>query len=309
MDYSDETADEMAAPPGPDRRPEPLGPRRPGRHRHGGAALPARRRRVSHPLGRRGAPRRALQAAARGARHAAPRRAHQPPRRRDHRLAPEPPDRVQGHDPDRDPRPLLPRRHHRLDPRARPRPRHPLRGQLLRLARAEGQAAPAGGARGQGQAEDPGARARMDPPGRPRPPGQVQGPHQRLQRDGQTRPSASAIGQRPDHHPQRPAPRRQGDRGRGPEEAHGRQAPDRGPDLLAPARRHRRRDRPQRRRQDHALPDAHRAGAPDAGTVTFGDTVKLAYVDQSRDTLNPDATPSGRRSPAAPSSSSSATPR
>ena len=44
------------------------------------------------------------------------------------------------HHPDRHPRPLLPRRHHRLDPRARPRPRHPLRGQLLRLARAEGQA-------------------------------------------------------------------------------------------------------------------------------------------------------------------------
>ena len=44
------------------------------------------------------------------------------------------------HHPHRHPRPLLPRRHHRLDPRARPRPRHPLRGQLLRLARAEGQA-------------------------------------------------------------------------------------------------------------------------------------------------------------------------
>jgi ATP-binding cassette ChvD family protein len=28
---------------------------------------------------------------------------------------------------------------------------------------------------------------------------------------------------------------------------------------------------------------------PDAGTVTFGDTVKLAYVDQSRDSLKPDA--------------------
>jgi ATP-binding cassette ChvD family protein len=29
---------------------------------------------------------------------------------------------------------------------------------------------------------------------------------------------------------------------------------------------------------------------PDAGTVTFGDTVKLSYVDQSRDALSPDAT-------------------
>jgi ATPase subunit of ABC transporter with duplicated ATPase domains len=29
---------------------------------------------------------------------------------------------------------------------------------------------------------------------------------------------------------------------------------------------------------------------PDAGTVRIGDTVKLAYVDQNRDTLNPDVT-------------------
>ncbi len=29
---------------------------------------------------------------------------------------------------------------------------------------------------------------------------------------------------------------------------------------------------------------------PDAGTITFGDTVKLAYVDQSRDALDPDKT-------------------
>ncbi len=30
--------------------------------------------------------------------------------------------------------------------------------------------------------------------------------------------------------------------------------------------------------------------APDAGTITYGDTVKLAYVDQSRDDLDPEAT-------------------
>ena len=142
-------------PPGPDRRAEPLGPRRPGRRRDGGAALPARRRHRRHPLRRREAPRRALQAAAREPRHPAPRRADQPPRRRDHRLAAEAPDRVQGHDPDRHPRPLLPRRHHRLDPRARPRPRHPVGGQLLHLARAEGQAAAAGGPRGQVPPADP----------------------------------------------------------------------------------------------------------------------------------------------------------
>ena len=38
----------------------------------------------------------------------------------------------------------------------------------------------------------------------------------------------------------------------------------------------------------------------DAGTVTIGDTVELAYVDQSRDTLDP-TRPSTRRSPAASS--------
>jgi ATP-binding cassette ChvD family protein len=38
---------------------------------------------------------------------------------------------------------------------------------------------------------------------------------------------------------------------------------------------------------------------PDGGAVTFGDTVKLSYVDQSRDALDP-ARPCGRRSRAAP---------
>ena len=48
--------------------------------------------------------------------------------------------------------------------------------------------------------------------------------------------------------------------------------------------------RPERRRQDHPVQDAHRAGASRRGTVTIGDTVELAYVDQSRDTLDADAT-------------------
>ena len=72
---------------GPDRRPEPVGPRQPGRRGDGRPALPARRRRRRQALRRRAAPRRAVQAAARPARHAAARRADQPPRRRDRRLA------------------------------------------------------------------------------------------------------------------------------------------------------------------------------------------------------------------------------
>ena len=47
-----------------------------------------------------------------------------------------------GHRRRRHPRPLLPRQRRRVDPRARPRPGHPLGGQLLLLARAE--AGPAG---------------------------------------------------------------------------------------------------------------------------------------------------------------------
>ena len=47
---------------------------------------------------------------------------------------------------------------------------------------------------------------------------------------------------------------------------------------------------------------------PDDGTLTLGDTVELAYVDQSRDALDPEKT-SGRRSPAATTTSRSATGR
>ena len=54
-------------------------------------------------------PRRPLQASPRSPRHAASGRTHQPPRRRNHRLAATAPDRLQGHHPDRHPRPLLPR--------------------------------------------------------------------------------------------------------------------------------------------------------------------------------------------------------
>jgi ATPase subunit of ABC transporter with duplicated ATPase domains len=47
---------------------------------------------------------------------------------------------------------------------------------------------------------------------------------------------------------------------------------------------------------------------PDGGTLEYGDTVKLSYVDQSRDAL--DATrPCGRKSRAGRRSSNWATPR
>ena len=111
------------------------------------------------------------------ARPAAARRADQPSRRRDDRLAGKAPARVSGRGADRHPRPLLPRQRHRLDPRARSRPRHPLRGQLLRLSREEGQAHGAGRPRGRRPPARARPRARVDR-GQPQgPPDQVEGPH------------------------------------------------------------------------------------------------------------------------------------
>ncbi len=85
---------------------------------------------------------------AREARAVAARRADQPSRRRNRELARGPLARVSGRDPHRDPRPLFPRQRDKLDSRARSRPRHSLRRQLLRLARAEAEAARAGRPRG-----------------------------------------------------------------------------------------------------------------------------------------------------------------
>ena len=71
------------------------------------------------------------------ARPAAARRADEPPRRRERRLARAVPAGVPGHRRRHHPRPLLPRQRGPLDPRARPRPGLPVRGQLLVVARAE----------------------------------------------------------------------------------------------------------------------------------------------------------------------------
>ncbi len=93
------------------------------------------------PLRRREAPRRAVPAAALGARPAAAGRADQPPRRGVGRLAGDPPRRLQGRDRRGHPRSLLPRQRRAVDPRDRPLARHPLRGQLLRLARSRSRSA------------------------------------------------------------------------------------------------------------------------------------------------------------------------
>ena len=67
------------------------------------------------------------------------------------------------------------------------------------------------------------------------------------------------------HIPSGPAARRRRDRGRRAREGLRRPAPVRGPRLLAAAGRDRRRDRPERRRQDDALPDDRGRGAARRG--------------------------------------------
>ena len=177
---------------------------------------PPRRRRRRDALGRRAAPRGALPAAAREARPAAARRADQPPRRRVGRVARALPAGVPGHRRRRHPRSLLPRQRRRLDPRARPRPRHPVGGQLLLLARAEAEAPRASrrsrrrraSARSQRELE----WVRMSPRARQ---AKSKARIQRL-RGAARRGGAARARDGRDHDPAGPAPRRRGDRGEGP---------------------------------------------------------------------------------------------
>ena len=138
--------DDAAA--GRDRVPGAVGSRQPGRTGDGRLGLPARRFQRRHALRRRAPPRRAVQAPARKAGPAAAGRADEPSRRRDGQLAGRALAQLSRRDPHRHPRSLLPRQRDRLDPRARSRQGHPLRGQLLRLAQAEAEAAAAGAKRG-----------------------------------------------------------------------------------------------------------------------------------------------------------------
>ena len=85
--------------------------------------------------------------------------------------------RYPGHRGGHHPRPLLPGQRGRVDPRTRPRPRHPLQGQLLRLAGAEGKAAGAG-------AEDRGRAHQGDEGGAEVGALQRQGPAERRARRG-----------------------------------------------------------------------------------------------------------------------------
>ena len=215
---------------------------------------------VVYALGRRAPPRRARAAAALRARPPAARRADEPPRRRVGLVARALPRRLQGHGRRGHARPVLPRQRRRLDPRARPRQGAPLRGQLLVLARAEAGAARDRGEAGVGAAAHARARARVGSREPARAAREVEGAPRRV-REAARRGAEREARQGRDPHPAGPAARRRRDRGRRRLEGLRRPAAVRGPDVLAAARRDRRRDRPERRGQDDALPDDRRRGA------------------------------------------------
>ena len=209
-------------------------------------------------LRRREAPRRAVPAAAVEARHAAPGRADQPPRRRERGLARAIPAEVPGHRRRGDARSLLPRQCRRVDPRARPRLRHSVEGQLQVVARAEGAAARGRSEAGSRAHQGDEAGARVGAPEREGAAGQEQGAHRALQRARVLRAPEAQRDLR-DLHSGRRAARQRGDRVQVRVEGLRRSAADRRSLVQGAAGRDRRRDRAERRRQDDALQADHRA--------------------------------------------------
>ena len=240
---------------------------------------------VDHALGRRAPPRRAVQAAARKAGAAAARRADEPSRRRDGQLAGRALAQLSRRDPDRHPRSLLPRQRDRLDPRARSRQGHPLRGQLLRLAEAEAEAAAAGEKRGHRAPARARRGERVDRGFAEGAAGQIEGAHRQIRGTG---PEAERQGadDRADRHPRRRAARAERHRLRRSLEGFWRPVADRQALVPAAARRHRRRDRAERRGQDDAVPHDHRPGEAGLGRDQDRRIGALGYVDQSRDALD-----------------------
>ena len=176
---------------------------------------------------------------------------------------------VQRHGRGHHPRPLLPRQRGQVDPRARSRPGHPLRGQLLHGWLAEA------GTPGSGREEPRERRAQKTSANSSGshvtegPPGQGQGALSAYDRAAQAEAEAAErtmTRQAGDHHPV--AGKRLGDNVievEGHHQGVRRSPADRQPLLQAAARRHRRHHRPQRRRQDHAVQDDHRARAARQG--------------------------------------------
>ena len=219
---------------------------------------------VTDALRRRAPPRRAVPPAARPPRPAAARRADQPPRRRERRLARAVPAGLPRHRRRHHPRPLLPRQRGQVDPRARPRPGLPVRGQLLVAGSSRSRRAwPARRSSNDGPPAHARSASSSGCAWRPRPARPRARPASPPTRSCTPRPrppTAAPTGSRS----RSPPGRRLGDQVievERPAQGLRRPAADRGPVVLAAAGRHRRHHRPERRRQDHAVPDAHRPGA------------------------------------------------
>ena len=111
------------------------------------------------------------------------------------------------------------------------------------------------------------------------------------------------------HIPAGPAPRRRRRPGRARAEGLRRPAARRGPHVRPAARRHRRRDRAERRRQDDALPDDRGRGASRTTARSRSATPSSSPTSTSRGARSRGRTRSGRRSRATRTRSSSASAR
>ena len=114
---------------------------------------------------------------------------------------------------------------------------------------------------------------------------------------------------RADRHSGRRAARPERRRFRGPQERLRRQPADRRSHLQAAARRHRRRHRPERRRQDHAVPHDHRPGQAGRGRDQDRRVGAARLCRPERATRSTARRMSGRRFPAGTISSCSASAR
>ncbi len=233
------------------------------------AAVGDRRRRVAPAavgrqdraaVRRREAPRRAVPAAALQTRHAAARRADEPSRRRERRVAGALPAAVPGHRRRRHPRSLLPRQRRRMDPRARPRPRHSVEGQLQLLARPEARAAGARRSDRIGASQGAQTRARMGALRHEGAASEEQEPSGALRRAVELRVPEAQRDARDLHSRRRPA-RRSGDRVHRRAQGLRRPAADGRRHLSDPGRRDRGDHRAQRRGEVHAVPHDRRQGA------------------------------------------------
>ena len=203
-----------------------------------------------------------------------------------------------GHGAGRHPRSLLPGQRGRLDPGARPRPRHPLPGQLHLVAGAEAGTAGGRGEAGVGPPAHAGPRARVGADVAARAPGQVQGARGGLRAAAGRRGGSQARHGRDPHPGRRPPSATWWSRPR-PAQGLRRPAADRGSQLLAAAGRHRRRDRSQRRRQDHAVSHDRRPGAARLRHAARSATPSRSPTSTRPAPISTRPTRCGRRSPAA----------